>query len=50
MDAIVVTGDKDLLQLVNANTRVMMLSGSGRDTRMLDEEAKKKSLTTKSVG
>jgi len=39
MDAIVVTGDKDLLQLVNASTKVMMLSGSGRDTRMLDEEA-----------
>ncbi|MGD8628619.1 MAG: DNA polymerase I [bacterium] len=39
MDAIVVTGDKDLLQLVNPKTRVMMLSGSGRDTRMLDKEA-----------
>ncbi len=39
METIVVTGDKDLLQLVGPATRVMMLGGSGRDTRMLDEKA-----------
>ncbi len=39
METIVVTGDKDLLQLVGPATRVMMLGGSGRDTKMLDEKA-----------
>ena len=33
---VIATGDKDLLQLVNAKTKVIMLSGAGRDTRVFD--------------
>jgi DNA polymerase-1 len=39
VEAIIATGDKDMLQLVDARTRVIMLSGSGRDTEIIDEEA-----------
>jgi len=33
---VIATGDKDLLQLVNKTTKVIMLSGAGRDTRVFD--------------
>jgi DNA polymerase-1 len=39
LDTVIVTGDKDMLQLVDDRTRVVMLSGSGRDTQVLDAAA-----------
>ncbi|MGD9140870.1 MAG: DNA polymerase I [bacterium] len=33
---VIATGDKDLLQLVNSDTRVIMLSGAGRDTEVFN--------------
>jgi DNA polymerase-1 len=41
MDAVIATGDKDMLQVVDAGTRVIMLSGSGRDTKIMDPRAVK---------
>jgi DNA polymerase-1 len=35
---VVATGDKDMLQLVNDSTRVIMLSGAGRDTKVFSEK------------
>lgn len=39
LDTVLVTGDKDLLQLVDERTSVLMLGGSGRETRVFDDEA-----------
>ncbi len=39
IETVIATGDKDLLQLVNPRTRVIMLSGWGRDTKVMDEKA-----------
>jgi DNA polymerase-1 len=39
VDVVIATGDKDMLQLVDSGTRVLMLSGWGRDTAKLDEKA-----------
>ena len=39
---VIATGDKDLLQLVNDNTRVIMLSGAGRDTKVFDAKSVEK--------
>lgn len=39
MDTVIATGDKDMLQLVDERTRVIMLSGSSRDTKVFDERA-----------
>jgi DNA polymerase-1 len=36
MKVVIATGDKDLLQLVNDKTKVIMLSGAGRDTRVFN--------------
>ncbi len=41
IEVVIATGDKDMLQLVDAGTRVIMLSGWGRDTVIMDEEAVK---------
>ncbi len=38
MEVMIATGDKDLLQLVTPKTRVMMLSGAGRETRVIGIE------------
>ncbi|MFH1219839.1 MAG: DNA polymerase I [Candidatus Eisenbacteria bacterium] len=38
LETLIATGDKDLLQLVDDKTRVIMLSGSSRDTGILDQE------------
>jgi DNA polymerase-1 len=35
---VIATGDKDMLQLVNPATRVIMFSGSGRGTQIIDEK------------
>jgi DNA polymerase-1 len=39
IEAVIVTGDKDMLQLVDAGTKVIMLSGWGRDTKVMDAKA-----------
>jgi DNA polymerase-1 len=39
MEAVIATGDKDMLQLVDEKTRVIMLSGSGRDTKVMGRKA-----------
>lgn len=39
IEAVIATGDKDMLQLVDDMTRVIMLSGAGRDTKTMDERA-----------
>ena len=39
IDTVIATGDKDMLQLVDERTRVIMLSGWGRDTKLFDEQA-----------
>jgi DNA polymerase-1 len=39
IDSVIATGDKDMLQLVNPHTKVIMLSGWGRDTKVMDEKA-----------
>jgi DNA polymerase-1 len=39
METVIASGDKDMLQLVNERTRVVMLSGAGRDTRVFDGAA-----------
>jgi DNA polymerase-1 len=36
MKVTIATGDKDLLQLVNDRTKVIMLSGAGRDTKVFN--------------
>ena len=41
VETVIATGDKDMLQLVDAKTRVIMLSGWGRDTTIMDEKAVK---------
>jgi DNA polymerase-1 len=41
IDTVIATGDKDLLQLVRPGARVIMLSGWGRDTKIMDEKAVK---------
>ncbi|MFH1313569.1 MAG: DNA polymerase I [Candidatus Eisenbacteria bacterium] len=38
ISTVIATGDKDMLQLVNTGTRVIMFSGSGRDTKIIDEK------------
>jgi DNA polymerase-1 len=38
VETVIATGDKDMLQLVNAKTRVIMLSGSGRDTKVMSRK------------
>ncbi len=39
LETLIASGDKDMLQLVDARTRVRMLSGLGRDTKVFDEKA-----------
>ncbi|MFZ1946854.1 MAG: DNA polymerase I [bacterium] len=39
METVIATGDKDMLQLVDERTRVVMLSGAGRDTKVFDPAA-----------
>ena len=39
VETVIATGDKDMLQLVNTATEVIMLSGAGRDTEVVDEKA-----------
>ncbi|HVP57000.1 MAG TPA: DNA polymerase I, partial [bacterium] len=39
VETLIATGDKDMLQLVNPQTRVIMLGNSSRDTKMIDEKA-----------
>ena len=39
IEVVIVTGDKDMLQLVDDTTRVIVLSGFGRDTQIMDERA-----------
>jgi DNA polymerase-1 len=38
-DTLIVTGDKDMLQLVDARTKVLMFSSSSRDVKVFDETA-----------
>jgi DNA polymerase-1 len=38
-ETVIATGDKDLLQLIDDRTRVLMLGGGGRETRIVDEKA-----------
>jgi DNA polymerase-1 len=39
IETVIATGDKDMLQLVDADTRVIMLSGWGRETKVIDRKA-----------
>lgn len=39
IEVVIATGDKDMLQLVDDKTRVIMLSGAGRDTKVFDAES-----------
>ncbi|MGQ9602961.1 MAG: DNA polymerase I [bacterium] len=38
LKAVIATGDKDMLQVVTPNTRVIMLSGAGRETKEMGVE------------
>lgn len=39
IQTLIATGDKDMLQMVDARTQVIMLGNSSRDTKLIDEKA-----------